>query len=94
MPFVSGQFQTKGIESNVDDRINGVSFAAYLKNSDESPLTSAFGSVHELGTFLGGSVERKSLMLSVNVEAYWLDDNDRRVGRINEQAEVYFLTAT
>ncbi|WP_047046311.1 hypothetical protein [Vibrio mexicanus] len=91
MPFVSGQFTSNRIEANVDDRTNGVSFHTYLKSSKEAPLSSAFGSVHELGTFFGGFADRKSLILSVNVDAYWWSKETQRSGAINAQPEVYFI---
>ena len=91
MPFISGQFTSNRIEANLDDRLSGVSFHAYLKSSQEVPLSSAFGSVHELGTFFGGFADRKSLILSINVDAYWWNKETQRNKVINAQPEVYFI---
>mgnify|MGYP001411125640 CR=1 FL=1 len=91
MPFVSGQFVSNRLENHLDDRKNGVSFTAYLKSADESPLSSAFGSAHELGTFFGGFAHRRSIILSVNLEAYWWSADSQRTGKINKKPEVYFL---
>ncbi|MGC9459225.1 hypothetical protein [Vibrio genomosp. F10] len=91
MPFVSGQFTSSRIEANLDDRANGVSFHIYLKSSQETPLSSAFGSVHELGTFFGGFSGRKNLILSVTLDAYWWSKDTQRSEVINAQPEVYFI---
>ncbi|MBJ7556678.1 hypothetical protein [Marinomonas spartinae] len=91
MPFVSGQFTTKRIESVADDKHSGVSFYAYLKSTDEKSLKSAFGSVHELGTFFGKAPDRHSLVLSVDLQAFQLNSNMFRGKKINQYAYTYFL---
>lgn len=91
MPFVSGQFVSNRLETHLDDRKNGVSFSVYLKSTDEVPLSSAFGSVHEFGHFFGRLADRRSLILSVNLEAYWWNIDHQRKGQINKNTEVYFL---
>ncbi|ELM6647415.1 hypothetical protein Q2Y22_001289 [Vibrio vulnificus] len=91
MPFVSGQYVTNRLEAHIDDKRNGVSFTAYLKSAEEKPLNFALGSVHELGTFFGGFADRRSLVLSLHLEAYWWSPEKQRMGRINQEPFVYFL---
>lgn len=91
MPFVSGQYKKNRLEVNLDDKKNRVSFYAYLASGQEIGLDSAFGSVHELGTFFGKLANRRSLMLSINLQAYWLDSDYFRKEKINANTLTYFL---
>lgn len=91
MPFVSGQYTTSPIEVNADDRRNRVSFYAYLPSAEEKSLESAFGSVHELGTFFGRFAHRRSLILSISLQAYWLDSDNMRKDKINQDTVSYFV---
>ena len=91
MPFVSGQFTTNRIDAFIDDQNNHVSFHAYLKSTNEKSLDSAFGSVHELGTFFGKLADRRSLVLSIDIQAYQLDSNGFRGDKINKSPYTYFL---
>ena len=91
MPFVSGQYTKSRIEANVDDKKNRISFYAFLPSTEEYSLDSAFGSVHELGTFFGRFADRNSLILSVHLQTYWLDSNDLRKEKINAKPSVYFI---
>ena len=91
MPFISGQFTTNRIEAVIDDQNSGISFYAYLKSTDEKRLKSAFGSVHELGTFFGKAADRRSLVLSIDLQAFQLNTNMFRGEKINQYAYTYFL---
>ncbi|MFC1234441.1 hypothetical protein [Vibrio sp. F74] len=91
MPFVSGQFQSNPLETHIDDQVNGISFTTYLKSVNDVPLNSAFGSVHEMGEFFGKFANKKSIILSVNLEAYWWSTDKQRTNRINIEPEVYFI---
>lgn len=90
MPFVSGQFTTNRIEAVIDDQNSGISFYAHLKSTDEKSLKSAFGSVHELGTFFGKAADRRSLVLSIDLQVFQLI-NKFRGEKINQSAYTYFL---
>ncbi|WP_375748705.1 hypothetical protein [Vibrio sp. HN007] len=91
MPFVSGRYLDSRMEQNADDKASRVSFYAYLPSGNETSLESAFGSVHELGTFFGRFAHRQSLILSVNIQAYWLDSDLFRKEKINESPLTYFI---
>lgn len=91
MPFVSGQYVSNRLETHLDDTKHGVSFSIYLKSTDEVPLRSAFGSVHELGSFFGRFADRRSLVLSVYLDAYWWNAHSQRTAKINNRSEVFFL---
>lgn len=91
MPFVSGQFTRNRIESNLDNPRNNFSYQAYLKSSQEKELESAFGSVHELGTFFGRMARSNSLVLSIDVNIYRLDANANRSEPINTRPITYFI---
>lgn len=91
MPFVSGQYTQSRIEVHRDDRRNRVSFNTYLSSSSEMPLKTAFGAVHELGTFFGRMAHRKSLVLSVKFEARWLDGDGFRASPVNSTPVTYFI---
>ncbi|WP_261599248.1 hypothetical protein, partial [Marinomonas sp. BSi20414] len=91
MPFVSGQFTTNRIDAFIDDQNNHVSFHAYLKSTNEKSLDSAFGSVHELGTFFGKLADRRSLVLSIDLQTYQLNANGFRGEKINKIPYTYFV---
>lgn len=91
MPFVSGQFTSNRIESFIDDQSNNINFHAYLKSTNERSLDSAFGSVHELGTFFGRLAGRQSLVLSIDLQTYQLNANGFRGDKINKKPYTYFL---
>lgn len=91
MPFISGQFTTNRIEAVIEDQNSGVSYYAYLKSTDEKSLKSAFGSAHELGTFFGKAADRRSLVLSIDLQAFQLNTNMFRGEKINQYAYTYFL---
>jgi hypothetical protein len=91
MPFVSGRYMTNRIEANRDDHRNRISFQAYLESSKEKSLESAFGSVHELGSFFGRLADRRSLVLSVQVQTFWLNTNQQREKPMLSEPLTYFL---
>ncbi|KGY10978.1 hypothetical protein NM22_17935 [Vibrio tubiashii] len=90
MPFIDGQYKVNQIESNIDDTKHGYSMQFFLPSGDSVSVDSLHGSVHQLGTFFGTNFKRDSLVLSVRLFVYRLDESSQRSNTpINNNPLIY-----
>ncbi|PMK01949.1 hypothetical protein [Vibrio sp. 10N.261.55.A7] len=91
-PFRNGQYVTNRLTTMIDNHSKPArSYDFFLPSAQEKSLRSFWGAVHELGSFSTEKFDAESIVLTVYIDAYEVDDEGERGDMIAERQAVLVI---